>query len=136
MGWSIDPRGLTELLLRVARERPGLQLMITENGAAFPDELQPDGRVADPERVEYLRAHLAAVHAAIAAGRPGDRVLRVVAAGQLRVGLGVREAVRRGARGLHDAGPDTEGQRLVLRRGGPGQRGAGHTGLTRPGVHR
>ena len=27
-----------------------------------------DGRVADPERIAYLREHLAAVHAAIAAG--------------------------------------------------------------------
>ncbi|HWM58853.1 MAG TPA: GH1 family beta-glucosidase [Pseudonocardia sp.] len=70
MGWSIDPRGMTELLLRVTRERPGLDLMITENGAAFPDVLTSDGRVADPQRVEYLRAHLAAVHAAIEAGAP------------------------------------------------------------------
>jgi beta-glucosidase len=70
MGWSIDPRGLTELLLRVAGERPGLELMITENGAAFPDEVGADGRVADADRVEYLRAHLGAVHEAIAAGAP------------------------------------------------------------------
>jgi beta-glucosidase len=32
--------------------------------------LTSDGRVADPQRVEYLRAHLAAVHAAIEAGAP------------------------------------------------------------------
>jgi beta-glucosidase len=70
MGWSIDPRGITELLLRVTRERPGLDLMITENGAAFPDVMGPDGRVADADRVEYLRAHLAAVHAAIDGGAP------------------------------------------------------------------
>ena len=70
MGWSIDPRGLTELLLRITRERPGLPLMITENGAAFADQVGPDGRVADPERVEYLRTHLAAVHTAIEEGAP------------------------------------------------------------------
>jgi beta-glucosidase len=68
MGWGIDPRGLTELLLRIARERPDLDLMITENGAAFPDPVGPDGIVHDDDRVEYLRGHLAAVHAAIAAG--------------------------------------------------------------------
>jgi beta-glucosidase len=72
MGWTIDPRGLTELLLRLADERPGLSLLVTENGAAFPDAVGPDGRVADLDRVEYLRAHLAAVHAAIAAGAPVD----------------------------------------------------------------
>jgi beta-glucosidase len=70
MGWSIDPRGLTEVLLRVAAEQPGLELMVTENGAAFADVPEPDGRVPDPERVAYLREHLAAVHAAIAAGAP------------------------------------------------------------------
>ncbi|MDT7573753.1 MAG: beta-glucosidase [Pseudonocardiales bacterium] len=70
MGWTIDPRGLTELLLRLADERPGLSLLVTENGAAFPDAIGPDGRVADLDRVGYLRAHLGAVHAAIAAGAP------------------------------------------------------------------
>ena len=70
MGWGIDPRGLTELLLRVAREAPGCELVVTENGAAFADVVGPDGRVADPERREYLRTHIAAVHAAITAGAP------------------------------------------------------------------
>lgn len=70
MGWNIDPRGLTELLLRVHRERPDLQLLVTENGAAFHDEMNQDGRVADPERVEYLRKHLAAVREAISEGAP------------------------------------------------------------------
>jgi beta-glucosidase len=70
MGWSIDPRGLTELLLRVAGEAPGLDLLVTENGAAYPDTVGPDGRVADPDRVAYLRDHLAAVHTAIEAGAP------------------------------------------------------------------
>mgnify|MGYP003777529687 CR=1 FL=1 len=70
MGWTIDPRGLTELLLRVARERPGLPLMVTENGAAFPDRLDDHGRIVDQDRIDYLRAHLGAVHRAIAAGAP------------------------------------------------------------------
>jgi beta-glucosidase len=68
MGWSIDPRGLTALLSGLAARRPELALMVTENGAAYPDTVGADGRVADPERTAYLREHLAAVHAAIAAG--------------------------------------------------------------------
>jgi beta-glucosidase len=68
MGWGIDPRGLAELLRRVAAERPDLELMVTENGAAFPDTVTPDGRVLDPDRVAYLRSHLAAVHDAVASG--------------------------------------------------------------------
>jgi beta-glucosidase len=70
MGWSIDPRGLTELLLRVAREAPDLEMMVTENGAAFPDAVDESGRVADTDRIDYLRTHLAAVHEAISAGAP------------------------------------------------------------------
>ncbi|HEY0815015.1 MAG TPA: GH1 family beta-glucosidase [Pseudonocardia sp.] len=70
MGWTVDPRGLTELLLRLADECPGLPLLVTENGAAFPDAVGPDGRVEDPDRIDYLRAHLTAVHAAITAGAP------------------------------------------------------------------
>jgi beta-glucosidase len=70
MGWSIDPRGLSELLLRVAREAPGLELMVTENGSAFPDVVDADGRIVDTDRIDYLRTHLAAVHEAIEAGAP------------------------------------------------------------------
>jgi beta-glucosidase len=70
MGWSIDPRGLTELLLRVAHEAPGLQIMVTENGAAFPDVVAADGHIGDTDRIDYLRTHIAAVHQAIENGAP------------------------------------------------------------------
>jgi beta-glucosidase len=66
-GWPVDASALVTLLGRIADEAPGLPLMITENGAAYPDLPGPDG-VADVERVDYLRDHLAAVHEAIAAG--------------------------------------------------------------------
>jgi beta-glucosidase len=68
MGWGINSRGLTELLVRVARERPDLEFVVTENGAAFPDVVGADGIVHDDDRVAYLCGHLAAVHPAIAAG--------------------------------------------------------------------
>jgi beta-glucosidase len=70
MGWSVDPDGLTELLLRIAREAPGVQVMVTENGAAYPDVVDADGHIADTDRIDYLRTHLAAVHRAIEAGVP------------------------------------------------------------------
>jgi beta-glucosidase len=66
-GWPINPDGMTDLLLRL-HERYGTPLYITENGAAYYDYPAPDGAVRDPERVEYLRAHLSAVHDAIKAG--------------------------------------------------------------------
>jgi beta-glucosidase len=68
MGWRIEPGSLTELLLRVHAEYPDIPLMITENGAAFPDEPGADGVVHDTDRVDYLRGHLGAVHDAISKG--------------------------------------------------------------------
>ncbi|MGP4097994.1 GH1 family beta-glucosidase [Nonomuraea sp. KM90] len=68
MGWNIDETGLTELLLRLHRDYPDLPTMITENGAAFPDPVSPDGLVHDADRVDYLHRHLTAVTEAIAAG--------------------------------------------------------------------
>ncbi|MFH8340388.1 GH1 family beta-glucosidase [Streptomyces sp. AM6-12] len=68
MGWTIDPSGLYELVMRYSREAPGLRLYITENGAAYDDKPDAEGRVHDPERIAYLRAHLAEVERAIADG--------------------------------------------------------------------
>jgi beta-glucosidase len=68
MGWTVDPTGLYDLIMRYSREAPGLQLFITENGAAYDDKPDSDGRVHDPERVAYLNGHLSAVHRAIADG--------------------------------------------------------------------
>jgi beta-glucosidase len=70
MGWSVDARGMTELLLRLTREHPGLDLYVTENGAAYPDVVSDDGAVHDQDRIAYLHAHLAAVADAVRAGAP------------------------------------------------------------------
>ncbi|RZU37306.1 beta-glucosidase [Streptomyces sp. BK022] len=68
MGWTVDPTGLYDLLMRYTREAPGLPLYITENGAAYDDKPDADGRVHDPERVAYLHAHLSAVREALRDG--------------------------------------------------------------------
>ncbi|MGX1670345.1 GH1 family beta-glucosidase [Streptomyces sp. NPDC055400] len=68
MGWTIDPTGLHDLIMRYTREAPGLPLYITENGAAYDDKPDPDGRIHDPERIAYLHGHLSAVHRAIRDG--------------------------------------------------------------------
>jgi beta-glucosidase len=62
MGWQIEPASLTRLLTRIHRDYPGTPLMITENGAAYPEG------VHDPLRIEYVDAHLRACHDALAAG--------------------------------------------------------------------
>jgi beta-glucosidase len=58
MGWEIDPTGLYDALTRVPREYGPVPLYVTENGAAFADEVAADGSVPDPARVDYLDGHV------------------------------------------------------------------------------
>jgi beta-glucosidase len=68
-GWEVWAPGLTRVLTWVKERYGNPPVYVTENGAAFFDPPSLDGdRVADPLRVDYLRKHLAAVHAAIAGG--------------------------------------------------------------------
>jgi beta-glucosidase len=68
MGWEVEPRGIEELLLATHR-RTGLPLVVTENGAAYDDERRAaDGSVDDPDRIAYLRDHIAAVERARTGG--------------------------------------------------------------------
>ena len=67
--WEVFPRGLTDTLLWVKERYGNPPVYVTENGAAFFDPPVVEGdRLADPLRVDYYRKHLAAVHAARAAG--------------------------------------------------------------------
>ncbi len=68
MGWEIVPGGITELLVRLSLDYPGLPVVITENGAAFDDQADDSGFVADSDRVAYLSGHLNAVAAAMQRG--------------------------------------------------------------------
>ena len=68
MGWEVYPAGLTEVLEFVASRTGDLPLYVTESGAAYPlDELDP---TLDPERVSFLRRHLAAASTAMERGVP------------------------------------------------------------------
>jgi len=67
MGWNIAPEGLEELLVDLSGQFPELPLMITENGAAFDDEVR-DGAVHDAQRTDYLRRHFTAAHRALQRG--------------------------------------------------------------------
>jgi beta-glucosidase len=65
MGWEIDATGLQEIVTRLARDYSAPPLYITENGAAFPDEVMTDGHIRDVGRVRYLDAHVRAAKRAI-----------------------------------------------------------------------
>ncbi len=70
MGWEVAPDALFDLLVRVQREYSPPAIDITENGAAFGDVRDHDGSVRDPERQEYLAAHVDAVGRALQSGVP------------------------------------------------------------------
>ncbi|WP_166875979.1 GH1 family beta-glucosidase [Salinibacterium sp. ZJ450] len=67
MGWDIVPSGLEHMLVSLHQQFPDLPLMITENGAAFDDEVR-NGRVHDERRVDYLVRHFSAAHRAMQQG--------------------------------------------------------------------
>jgi beta-glucosidase len=58
MGWEVHAPSLRELLVRLQREYHAPPLYLVENGAAFKDEIDADGRVHDPRRLNYLREHI------------------------------------------------------------------------------
>ncbi|MDR0474481.1 MAG: beta-glucosidase [Treponema sp.] len=74
MGWFQVPGGLERQLKWIAEISKGafgkgsLPIYITENGYARKDEIEPDGRVHDHERIEYLKQHLAVCAELINAG--------------------------------------------------------------------
>ena len=68
MGWGVEPEGLTWTLERVHELRPGLPLMVMENGAAYPDRLSESGDIEDTARIEYIARHIGSVHQAIERG--------------------------------------------------------------------
>ena len=68
-GWEVFAQGLTDVLKWVTQNYGNPPLYVTENGSAFFDApTAENGRVEDPLRVDYMRKHIAAIHAARVAG--------------------------------------------------------------------
>jgi beta-glucosidase len=71
MGWEVYPDGLRQVLLNLQREYSPPAIVVSENGAAFPDPAQDAaGNVADDRRRRFLERHVAATAQAIAEGVP------------------------------------------------------------------
>ncbi|MBC9226389.1 beta-glucosidase [Aeromicrobium sp. 636] len=69
-GWPIIPDGFRQMLVEM-QERYGDALppiLITENGGAFNEEPDAEGRVRDQRRIDYTAAHLTALREAMDAG--------------------------------------------------------------------
>ena len=70
MGWEVHPDGLVDVVAMIAERAPELPVFITENGAAYPDEVGPDGQVDDEDRRHYFEQHVDACRQAVDQGLP------------------------------------------------------------------
>ncbi|MCH1624543.1 GH1 family beta-glucosidase [Fredinandcohnia quinoae] len=61
MGWDVSPKEFQELIHYLRANYTDLPIVITENGASYPDQLMPDGSVHDSERTSYIQQHLQAI---------------------------------------------------------------------------
>jgi beta-glucosidase len=57
MGWEVHAPALRRLLTQIHQNYQLPPLYITENGAAFKDEVSANGEIHDPRRLEYLKNH-------------------------------------------------------------------------------
>jgi beta-glucosidase len=70
MDWEVFPPGFYDCLARVHQNYKLGPFYITENGAAFPDIVGPDGVVHDQARQDFYAAYLAELHHAVSDGVP------------------------------------------------------------------
>ena len=63
-GWQIDPTGL-RVALNEIYDRYRIPLMVVENGMGAYDEVEADGSIHDPYRIDYLKSHVRAMGEAI-----------------------------------------------------------------------
>ena len=69
IGWEVHPPSFRKLLVRLHRDYAPRHMYVTENGAAYDDEVKSD-RVDDPARVAFLARHFDAAAEAIGEGVP------------------------------------------------------------------
>jgi beta-glucosidase len=68
MNWGIDPDGIRREVTHLKENYGNPKIYLMENGCAMPDVPDENGFVADWDRINFLRAHLRSLHAAIEEG--------------------------------------------------------------------
>ncbi|MCY8269082.1 family 1 glycosylhydrolase, partial [Bacillus haynesii] len=66
-GWSIDPIGL-RTALNLYYDRYQKPIMITENGIGAYDNVDENGEIHDPYRIDFLKRHIEQIKEAIKDG--------------------------------------------------------------------
>jgi hypothetical protein len=67
-GWGYTPESLRRVLVRVSDEYTKLPVYVTESGASLHDYVDPEGRVNDVERIDYLSRYFGAAAQAVSEG--------------------------------------------------------------------
>ncbi|MCP5432450.1 MAG: beta-glucosidase [Alphaproteobacteria bacterium] len=68
MGWEEYPFGILAVLRRLRELYGNPEMVITENGAAYSDEVKPGQKLADLVRIDFLRGYLGRCAQAVAEG--------------------------------------------------------------------
>jgi beta-glucosidase len=68
MNWEVHPDSLRILLERLHKDYQLPPIYITENGAAYVDEVSADGKVHDAHRLNYIAQHLKQLRQAMSEG--------------------------------------------------------------------
>lgn len=61
MGWEVFPESIYHVLKKLNQYENIPPLIITENGAAFWDEVKSDGRISDKKRIDFLKGSIQAI---------------------------------------------------------------------------
>ncbi len=67
-GWEVYPEGIYEVMLHISKLYDYPELIVTENGAAYKDNIIKEGMVMDDDRIAYLDSYLQACKKAIDEG--------------------------------------------------------------------
>ena len=57
MNWEVYPEAIYEMIKKFSRYKKVKQIIVTENGASFPDHLE-NNQVIDTERINFIAAYL------------------------------------------------------------------------------
>jgi beta-glucosidase len=68
MNWEVCAPAFRRVLNRMNNDYDLPPIYITENGAAYPDVVSPDGKIHDERRIDYLRQHFIQVRLAMQDG--------------------------------------------------------------------
>ena len=98
MDWHVAPDGLRDTLIELNRTYAPREIVVTENGAAYPDTVRPGRRCPRCGPGGLPRAPCRRGSRGARGGRAADRLPRLVVPRQLRVEPGLHAPVRPGPR--------------------------------------